>query len=329
MTERRRAVFFGSGAFAVPILDALDEAPSVEVVTVVSAPARPVGRSRAVTPTPVQRRAEALGLPTLTPERLRRTEPIEALERLAPDLLVLADYGQLVPPAILALPAAGALNLHPSLLPRHRGASPIPAAILEGDSETGVSLMLMDAGLDSGPIVAQRRVPLDGTEIAPDLERRLAEVAGDLLTTSIGPFLAGSLPAIPQASEAVTMTRPLRREDGRLDPSSSVTHLERMVRAYQPWPGCWFESPIGRIVIWAVQAVRAVPAAGRGAGTRASAVAPGTIAADGDGLAIDVADGRLRLLELQLAGGRRLPAAELRRGRPGLVGSRVAGPSLG
>lgn len=326
MTERRRAVFFGSGTFAVPILDALREAPSVEVVTVVSAPARPVGRGGALTPTPVQQRAETLGLSTLTPERLRRPEPIDALARLAPDLLVLADYGQLVPSAMLALPAAGALNLHPSLLPRHRGASPIPATILEGDRETGVSLMLMDAGLDSGPIVAQRRLPLDGTETAPDLERHLAEAAADLLTTSIGAFLAGALPAVPQAAEGATMTRPLRRDDGRLDPSSSVAHLERMVRAYQPWPGCWFESPFGRIVVWAAEAV---PAAGYEAVPSGSAGPAGTIVADGDGLAIDVADGRLRLLEVQLAGGRRLPAEALRRGRPGLVGSRVAGPSLG
>jgi methionyl-tRNA formyltransferase len=122
------------------------------------------------------------------------------------------------------------------------------------------------------------------------------------------------------------MTRPLRREDGRLDPSSSVVHLERMVRAYQPWPGCWFESPFGRIVVWAAQAL---PSAGNEAAPDGSVGAAGTITADGDGLAIDVADGRLRLHELQLAGGRRLSAAELRRGRPGLVGSRVAGPSLG
>ncbi|MFI5291559.1 MAG: methionyl-tRNA formyltransferase [Candidatus Limnocylindrales bacterium] len=326
MTERRRAVFFGSGAFAVPILDALAEAPSVELVAVVSAPARPVGRGGTVTPTPVQRRAEMLGLSTLTPERLRRPEPVDAIARLAPDLLVLADYGQLVPPAILALPAAGALNLHPSLLPRHRGASPIPATILAGDRETGVSLMLMDAGLDSGPIVAQIRKPLDGTETAPDLERRLSEAAADLLATSIAAFFAGALPVVHQASQGATMTRPLRRDDGRLDPSSSVRHIERMVRAYQPWPGCWFESPFGRIVVWAA---KAVPPADHEAASRGSGSAAGTIAADGDGLAIDVADGRLRLLELQLAGGRRLAASELRRGRPGLVGSRVAGPSLG
>ena len=326
MTARRRAVFFGSGAFAVTILDALEGAASVEVVTVVSAPARPVGRGGAVTPTPVQRRAETLGLPTLTPERLRRPEAIEAVARLAPELLVLADYGQLVPPAILALPVAGALNLHPSLLPRHRGASPIPATILEGDRETGVSLMLMDAGLDSGPLVAQRRLLLDGTETAPDLERRLSEAAADLLRTSIDAFLAGALPAVPQSAEGATLTRPLRRDDGRLDPSSSVVHLERMVRAYQPWPGCWFDSPFGRIVVWAAQAI---PVAGPMTAPGGSVGSAGTIAADGDGLAIEVTDGRLRLLELQLAGGRRLPAADLRHGRPGLVGSRVAGPSLG
>ncbi|MET1232937.1 MAG: methionyl-tRNA formyltransferase [Candidatus Limnocylindrales bacterium] len=325
MTDRRRAVFLGSGAFGVPTLEALATASACTVVAVVSAPPRPAGRRGLLTPTPVQARAEVLGLPTVTPDRLRSLEVIEELTRLSPDLLVLADYGQIVPPAILALPANGALNLHPSLLPRHRGASPIAATILAGDAETGVTLMVMDDGLDTGPTVARVRLALTGTETAPALEGTLAAMAADLLAASIAPWLDGSLRAVPQSTEGVTVTRPLRRDDGRLDPALGVVRLERGVRAYQPWPGTWFDTGHGRIVVWAAQAVHgAEPHA-----TSPDDVVIGLVEADGEGLAIVVADGRLRLLEVQPAGGRRMSAADLVRGRPGLVGSRLAAPSLG
>jgi methionyl-tRNA formyltransferase len=324
VTDRRRAVFLGSGAFAVPILQALATAPVCTVVAVVSAPPRPAGRRGVLTPTPVQARADAIGLPTVTPDRLRSPEAIEALKRLSPDLLVLADYGQIVPPAILGLPPDGALNLHPSLLPRHRGASPIAAAILSGDPDTGVTLIVMDDGLDTGPTVAHVRLAMTGTEVAPALEATLAVMAADLLANSIAPWLDGSLRAVPQPTEGVTLTRPLRRDDGRLDPALGVVRLERGVRAYQPWPGTWFDSGHGRIVVWAAEVVH--EAAQHATPDDADI---GRLEADGEGLAIVVADGRLRLLEVQPAGGRRMSAADLVRGRPGLVGSRLAAPSLG
>lgn len=326
MTERRRAVFLGSGAFAVPALDALAAAPACRLVAVVSAPPRPSGRRGTRAATPVHVRADGLGLPTFSPERLRSPEATRSLAGLAPDVLVLADYGQIVPPAILDLPAHGALNLHPSLLPRHRGASPIPAAILAGDTETGVSLMVMDEGLDTGPIVARVALALDGTETAPVLERALATMAAELLATSLGPWLDGRLKAVPQPDDGVTLTRPLHREDGRLDPRLGALHLERMVRAYQPWPGTWFQTDVGRIVLWVAAAEIASGLERSGADGDQPI---GSIVADGDGLAVVVADGRLRLLELQVAGGRRMSAADLRRGRPDLVGSRVVEASLG
>jgi methionyl-tRNA formyltransferase len=219
-TERpARVIFLGSGAFGVPILDALVGAPEIDLVGVVSAPDRPIGRSGVVTAVPVATRARALGLPLLQPERVRAPDAIEAITGLRPHLGVLADYGQIVPAALLDVPSRGILNVHPSLLPRHRGASPIPATILAGDRETGVTLIRMDAGLDTGPIVAVDRWPLGGDELAPDLERRAAEAGAALVSRTIGPWLRGEIAARRQASEGVTLTRPLRRDDGRLDPS--------------------------------------------------------------------------------------------------------------
>lgn len=304
MTDLPRAVFLGSGSFAVPVAEALRSQSDVDLVAVVTAPTRPGTRGRPTDP-PIADWAKEHGLPMLRPEKLRTDESIGALAELVPDLLVLADYGQIVPAALLDLPRFGALNLHPSLLPRHRGAAPIPAAILADDAETGVSLMLMDAGLDSGPLIKQRRFPLKGTETAPVLERFLAELAADLLAVSLPAWLNGELLPMAQEEEGMTLTRPLRRSDGRLDPGRDAIDLERQVRAYQPWPGTFFESVDGRIVIWKARAVD-------------GEVTPGTIV---DGPAIGTADGLLELLEVQPAGGRRMSGEELVRGRPGLIGS--------
>ncbi len=318
------AVFLGAGSFAVPILDALASAPGVRIVGVVTAPPRPAGRGERLRRSPVDVRAESLGLgPVLRPPRLRSESAISEVLALGATLLVLADYGQIVPGALLSAPAHGALNLHPSLLPRHRGATPVPATILAGDRQAGVSLMVMDEGLDTGPLVAQVAVPLDGTETAPELEAALAVEAAALLRAALPDWLAGRLAPHPQPSQGATLTRPLRREQGRLDPTRDASSLERQVRAFQPWPGTWLETADGRLVVWRARAL-----AIDGAGVRSEPDALGRIAPDGDGLAVLVADGWLRLEEVQLAGKRRMSAADLRRGHPGLVGSRVGGAAL-
>jgi methionyl-tRNA formyltransferase len=304
VTDLVRAVFLGSGAFAVPVADALRSQPDVDLVAVVTAPTRPGSRGRPTDP-PVAEWAQEHGLPMLRPARLRTPDSAAQVVELLPDLLVLADYGQIVPAAVLDLPRHGALNLHPSLLPRHRGASPIPAAILADDAETGVSLMLMDAGLDSGPLIKQRRLRLKGTETAPELEQALAQAAAELLTVSLPAWLNGELLPMPQETDGMTLTRPLRRSDGRLDPGRDAIDLERQVRAYQSWPGTFFESTDGRVVIWKARAVD-------------GQAPPGAIV---DGPAIATADGLLELLEVQPAGGRRMSGEELVRGRPGLIGS--------
>jgi methionyl-tRNA formyltransferase len=304
-------VFLGSGSFAVPILEALAAASETELVAIVTAPARKAGRRGDLRPTPVASAAEGLGVPILTPERLRAAESLDAILALDPSLVVLADYGQIVPAALLNLPR-GALNLHPSLLPRHRGATPIPATILADDAETGVTLMRMDEGLDTGPIVAVERVGLAGDETAPALEPRLAIVAAGLLARSLGPWLRGELEPRPQPADGATLTRPLRRTDGRLDPERPAVLLERQVRAYQPWPGSFLEIDGDRLVVLA------------------AAVAPardgddvGTFVADERGLALATRDGRLVLDDVQPGGGRPMTGEAFVRGRPSILGRSV------
>jgi len=309
VTGRPRTVFFGSGAFAVPILEALMAAPEIELVAIVSTPDRPAGRRAELTQTPVARRAAELGLPLLQPVRLRDPAAATAIAHLRPGLGVLADYGRIVPPAVLDIPPLGILNVHPSLLPRWRGAAPIPAAIDAGDAETGVTLMRMDAGLDTGPIVAVERFPLDGTETGPGLEGRAAQAGAELIARTLGSWVRGELTPSPQDDAEATLTRPLRRSDGWLAPTGSAVALERHVRAFQPWPGSFLETQVGRVAIWSAEPAES-----------ATGDRPGTIVPDGTGLAFVASPGRLRLLDVQPAGGRRMTSAELRRGRPGIIG---------
>jgi methionyl-tRNA formyltransferase len=249
--------------------------------------------------------AAARGVAVLTPSRLRDPETVATLAQLDAGLMVLADYGRLVSPQVLEMPLHGALNIHPSLLPRHRGASPVAAAILAGDTETGVTVMRMDAGLDTGPLIAQERRPLRGDERTPGLEAELAETGASLLMAQLPAWLDGRLAAVPQASDGVTLTRPLRRADGLLDASAPAAALERQVRAYQPWPGSFLEADGGRLVVWRVEVADGDAGSGE----------PGDLVADGDGLALLTAAGRLRLLEVQPAGRTRMSGADYRRGR--------------
>lgn len=307
-----RTIFLGSGAFAVPILDSLVAAPEVDLVGVLAAPDRSSGRQAALTSVPVVARARELNLLLLQPVRLRADDAVREVAALQPELGVLADYGQIVPAALLAVPRHGILNVHPSALPRHRGATPIPATIVAGDPVAAVTLIRMDQGLDTGPIVAQEAWALDGTETSAALEAEAARRGADLLRRSLGPWLAGLLPAIPQDDAAATRTRPFKREDGRLDASRPAAELERRVRAHAPWPGSFVDTDLGRLIVHDASVVPAQPGD-----------TPGRVVAEADGLALSTVDGRLRIDQAQLAGRRATDAAALRRGAPGLVGQTV------
>ena len=305
--DRVRTIFIGSGGFAVPSLRILAAHPSVELLGVVTAPPRPAGRQQGPNPTPVERTARTIGVePILTPERLRAPDSVEQVLALEPSLAVLADYGQIVPAAILDLPY-GALNLHPSLLPRYRGATPVPAAILAGDDETGVTLIRMDAGIDTGPIVGQERLRLEGAETTPALEDRLSGIAAELLALSLRPWLAGSLESRPQDDSVATLTRPLRREDGRLRASIAAVQLERQVRAYTPWPGSFVETSAGRMIVHA-------------ASVDDQAAGPvGSI----DRVGLNTVDGRLAFERVQPGGGRAMAWSDYLRGGARVVGSSI------
>jgi methionyl-tRNA formyltransferase len=318
-----RAVFVGSGSFAVPILDALAAMPELRVDAVLSAPDRPAGRKAALTPTPVTVRARELGLAVLQPVRVRRPEAVEELRAMAPGLIVLADYGQLIPRVLLDLPPRGFLNLHPSALPRHRGAAPIPATILAGDSASAVTLMVVTEEMDAGPIVATEPLDVLADDTAATLEERASLVAAGLLRRALPEWLAGRLVARPQPAEGVTLTRPLRRQDGLLDPEHrSALELERQVRAYQPWPGSYLENNRTGGVRLIVHRAHVEPSE---PGDIVGGFGPESVgrSAGAPGPFVGTTDGRLVLDEVQLAGKRRVSGAEFRRGYPGLIGKHV------
>jgi methionyl-tRNA formyltransferase len=294
-SERARIVFFGTPPFAVPSLRACVAVGTV--VTVVTQPDRPRGRGQHVTAPAVKEEAERAGLTVLQPPRLKGTDFAERLRALRLDVAVVAAYGRILPPEVLAAPRLGCLNVHASLLPRWRGAAPIQWALASGDSETGVCLMQMEAGLDTGPVLAVRRTPILSTDTSETLHHRLAELGGELVRDELPRFLGGALTPRPQPEEGVTIARLVEKEDGRLDWTRPAMELERRIRAFVPWPGGWTALGPQLLKIWRAEAVE-------GSGP------PGTVLAAHGTLDVACGEGALRLLEVQPAGRRRMTAAE-------------------
>lgn len=235
--NKPRIVFMGSPAFALPTLQALSQ--HYPVVGVVTQPDRPSGRGRALTPPPVKILAHSLGLPVIQPQRLKEPQTMQQLRDWQPDLIVVAAFGQILRPAVLDLPPHGCLNVHASLLPRWRGAAPVAAAILHGDESTGVTIMRMDPGIDTGPLLSQRRVPIFSQDTTETLGERLATIGAQLLLDTLPGYLDGSLQPTLQDEALATYAPMLQKQDGELDFQQTALELARKVRAFNPWPGAF------------------------------------------------------------------------------------------
>jgi methionyl-tRNA formyltransferase len=306
-----RIVFFGTPEFAVPSLQALLRA-RYSVVGVVTQPDKPQGRSRStlVAP-PVKLAAESAGLPVLQPVRPLGDVFLAGLRRLEPDLGVVVAYGHILRPAVLTLPSRGMINIHASLLPRFRGAAPIQHAILAGDVETGVSIMQMEEGLDSGPVLLRVATPIGPDETAGALAERLAEVGADALTQTLALVGAGRGRALPQDPSGATYAPKIDREQARLDWTRDAEALARQVRAFDPAPGAWTTLGEASLKLF-------------GATTAAGGGQAGAVLEAGDRLVVACGNGALALREIQPAGKTRLPVEAWVRGRGVSVGDRLA-----
>jgi methionyl-tRNA formyltransferase len=237
MIGHMRIIFMGSPDFAIPTLRAL--AQNYLLVGVVTQPDRASGRGRTLTPSPIKRVAQEMGLPIIQPERLRQPEAIAQLQEWKPDLIVVAAFGQILRSAVLNLPHYGCVNVHASLLPRWRGAAPIQAALLNGDTQTGITIMQMDAGMDTGPILSQSVLSILPGENAGKLNERLSTLGAELLIDTLPSYLNGNLRPQPQDDSGVTYAPMLKKEDGKLDLQQTAETLQRSVLAYNPWPGTY------------------------------------------------------------------------------------------
>ncbi|WP_372017849.1 methionyl-tRNA formyltransferase [Pseudoxanthomonas sp. 10H] len=294
-----RIVFAGTPEFAVPSLRAA--ARQHEVVAVYTQPDRPAGRGRGLAASPVKLEAVARGIPVLQPESLRGAEPRQALRELAPDLMVVVAYGLILPRAVLAIPTHGCWNVHASLLPRWRGAAPIQRAIQAGDAETGVGLMQMEAGLDTGPVLLEQRTPIGPEETGGQLHDRLADLGAQVLADGLGLLRAGLRPQPqPQPEDGITYAHKLDKAEARLDWGRPAEELARTVRAFNPWPVAEGMVAGERLRIHGAVAIEA----GHDA-------APGTLLAAGrDGIDVACGRGALRLRVVQREGGRAITAAD-------------------
>lgn len=305
--SRPRVVFMGTPDLARVILSRLASDARFEVVGVVAQPDRPSGRNWVLQPPPVKMEAETLGLPVFQPEKARDPAFIERLRTLHPDVVVVAAYGQLLPQTLLDVPRLGCLNLHTSILPRWRGAAPIQWAIASGDIETGVTLMRMEAGLDTGPMLAVARTPIDPFETSEQLHHRLADLAAELLVSQLPDYLAGRLPPVPQPTDGVTHARKVTRDDGRIDWSQPASVLDLRRRAFTPWPGAFCfsqQSPQPKLI--KIHAATVVDSP-----TETNQAGAGTVVrADANGLVVACGQGCWRITELQPEGGKRLSATQ-------------------
>ena len=301
--QHLRLVLMGSPAIAIPGFRALFEAGH-HIAAVFTQPDKIFGRKRELKACPVAAWARQMELRVEQPATFRKKEPRQILGDLAPDAFVVTAYGRILPRSVLAIPRLGAVNLHASLLPRWRGASPIQAAIQAGDSETGLTTMLMDVGLDTGPMLLVERIPILPTEDSPSLSQKMADISGDLLLRTLDGLAEGSIEPIQQPQEGITFAPILGREHGALSWTDQALHIERSMRAFRPWPGITLPIEGGRLKILDAQLSSGDPNK-----------APGQVLrADGKELIVNCTQGALDLLRVQAPGKKAMQAIDWARG---------------
>jgi methionyl-tRNA formyltransferase len=304
-----KVVFMGTSSFAVPSLARLLTSTH-RLLAVVTQPDRPQGRGRRISPSPVKQAALAHGLPVLQPNRARDPAFLAELQALAPEVIVVAAYGQLLPPALIALPPKGCVNVHASLLPKYRGAAPVNWALIHGEQVTGVTIMLMDESLDTGPILLQVAQDIDPADDAGALQGRLAHLGAEALLQALAGLESGTLKPIPQAHAQATYAPKLRKEDGRIRWERSAVEIVHLIRGVTPWPGAFTTHAGKPLRIWRALATAAEVGE-----------APGTIARiERRGVWVATGDGYLVLQEVQPAGGRRMDVGAYARGHGLRVG---------
>ncbi|ALS21557.1 methionyl-tRNA formyltransferase [Paenibacillus naphthalenovorans] len=311
-----RVIFMGTPEFAVPSLQTLLEYDGVEVVAVVTQPDRPVGRKRILTPTPVKAEAEKHGIPVLQPERLRSPESVDALSALQPELIVTAAYGQILPKSVLDLPRLGCINIHASLLPKYRGGAPIHYAVMNGDPVTGVTIMYMAEGLDTGDMISRIEVPIGDQDTTGTMFEKLSIAGAKLLKETLPDLLSGRVRAVPQNDEEAVYSPNISREQERIDWTKPALQIWNLVRALHPRPGAFTLWNGDVLKIWTCakpDAAESVP----------GSTLPGTVLEAGErGIAVATGQGVLRITELQPAGKKAMDAAAFARGgqlTPGTV----------
>ena len=304
-----RIVFIGTGEIGVPTLRTLQDSEH-EVVAVVTQPDKPVGREQSIPPPPIKKalisRAPPPSTPIFQPAKIKDLQTIEEIRGLTPDVIVVIAYGQILPGDVLEIPRLGCLNLHASLLPQWRGAAPIQAAIAAGDYETGITVMYMDGGLDTGDILLQRSVEILPNDTGGSLHDRLAQIAPEALLESLRLLSTGNAPRIPQENARATYAPKLKREHGLIDWSDSADAIERKIRAYNPWPGAFMKLDRQHLKIFFASIV---DLNGQ----------PGEILRSDKDLIVAAGKGALSLAEVQLEGKRRMSAAEFLRGHAALI----------
>lgn len=301
-----RILFMGSDELACPALERLCAESSCEVVAVVAQPDRPKGRGRQLAPCPAKARAAALGVPVLTPERIGTPDAMQAVATYEPDLIVVAAYGQYIRPQMLNLPSLGAINIHPSLLPKYRGASPIQSVLANGDTETGVTILHVSEEMDAGDIILQRPLAIDPNDTALKLAPRLAAMGAELLWEAIVALRAGTAPRVPQDPAQVTLTHKLHKEDGRIDWQWPAATIRNRIRGFLPWPGCFTTLHGEPLKLWEAEVIAGSATATPGTLVRFTARGP----------VIATGQECLCLVTVQPAGKKAMSAAAWLRGHP-------------